>query len=119
MPPPIFRAIPIAVLSLSSLSLASCTTTSNPGPRPSEPPPSGQTNAAPADAPQGTKLATGEHMCGGIARLPCPQGKECEDIPEDDCDPARGGRDCGGVCVDRATDAPSPEIGRASCRERV
>jgi hypothetical protein len=36
--------------------------------------------------------------CGGIANLPCPDGFECVDDPRDDCDPAAGGADCGGVC---------------------
>jgi hypothetical protein len=38
-------------------------------------------------------------MCGGIAGFQCPAGKTCVDDPADDCDPARGGADCSGVCV--------------------
>ena len=38
-------------------------------------------------------------FCGGIASLPCRDGGRCVDDPGDDCDPSRGGRDCGGVCV--------------------
>jgi hypothetical protein len=38
-------------------------------------------------------------FCGGIAGLRCPAGQRCVDAPGDGCDPARGGRDCGGVCV--------------------
>lgn len=38
-------------------------------------------------------------MCGGIAGFPCPAGKRCVDDPSDDCDPARGGADCSGICV--------------------
>jgi hypothetical protein len=38
-------------------------------------------------------------FCGGIAALPCPAGHECVDDRSDDCDPAQGGADCGGVCV--------------------
>ncbi|SET42777.1 hypothetical protein SAMN05216412_106114 [Nitrosospira multiformis] len=38
-------------------------------------------------------------MCGGIAGFPCPEGKKCVDDPSDDCDPARGGADCSGICV--------------------
>ena len=41
-------------------------------------------------------------FCGGIAGLPCRDGGRCVDDPGDDCDPARGGRDCGGVCVPEA-----------------
>ena len=39
-----------------------------------------------------------EQLCGGIAGLPCPDGKTCVDIPDDGCDPAAGGADCMGVC---------------------
>ncbi len=38
-------------------------------------------------------------VCGGIAGFPCEVGYECVDEPNDDCDPARGGADCGGICV--------------------
>jgi hypothetical protein len=38
-------------------------------------------------------------FCGGIAGFPCPDGQECVDDPSDDCDPANGGADCGGMCV--------------------
>jgi hypothetical protein len=37
--------------------------------------------------------------CGGIAGLPCPQGQTCVDDPRDDCDPKKGGADCGGICT--------------------
>ena len=37
--------------------------------------------------------------CGGIANLACPAGMRCVDDPCDDCDPAKGGRDCCGICV--------------------
>jgi hypothetical protein len=40
-----------------------------------------------------------KQMCGGIAGFPCPQGKKCVDDPSDNCDPARGGADCAGICV--------------------
>ncbi|MBA4142246.1 MAG: Kazal-type serine protease inhibitor domain protein [Nitrosospira sp.] len=40
-----------------------------------------------------------KEMCGGIAGFPCPAGKTCVDDPSDDCDPARGGADCPGICV--------------------
>ena len=36
--------------------------------------------------------------CGGFAGLPCPGGMKCVDDPSDDCNPAAGGADCGGVC---------------------
>jgi hypothetical protein len=36
--------------------------------------------------------------CGGIAARPCPGAGRCVDDPSDDCDPANGGADCGGIC---------------------
>jgi hypothetical protein len=36
--------------------------------------------------------------CGGIAGTPCPGFGKCVDDPNDSCDPARGGADCGGIC---------------------
>lgn len=48
-------------------------------------------------------------FCGGIAGIRCPDGGRCVDDPGDDCDPARGGRDCGGVCEPAtAPAAPRP-----------
>jgi len=38
-------------------------------------------------------------FCGGIAGFPCPGAGDCVDDPRDDCDPERGGADCGGICV--------------------
>lgn len=40
-----------------------------------------------------------ETFCGGIAGFPCPGAGQCEDDPDDDCDPNNGGADCGGRCV--------------------
>jgi hypothetical protein len=40
--------------------------------------------------------------CGGFTGRPCPAGYQCVDDPRDDCDPRRGGADCGGVCVTQA-----------------
>ncbi len=37
-------------------------------------------------------------FCGGIANFPCPSGFECTDDPSDNCDPKKGGADCGGYC---------------------
>ena len=37
-------------------------------------------------------------FCGGFANLPCPTGMTCADDPTDDCNPNKGGADCGGVC---------------------
>ena len=41
-----------------------------------------------------------EQQCGGLAARPCPTGKVCVDDPTDSCDPAKGGRDCSGICRD-------------------
>jgi hypothetical protein len=41
--------------------------------------------------------------CGGLAGKSCPAGKACVDDPADECDPANGGADCPGICV-QATD---------------
>ncbi|TLS31543.1 hypothetical protein PpBr36_02576 [Pyricularia pennisetigena] len=38
-------------------------------------------------------------FCGGIAGVQCADGKMCVDDTRDDCDPANGGSDCGGICV--------------------
>jgi len=38
-------------------------------------------------------------FCGGFAGIPCPEGEECVDDPNDDCDPENGGADCGGICI--------------------
>jgi hypothetical protein len=46
-----------------------------------------------------TDACTGPGFCGGIAGFPCPPGSTCVDDPNDDCDPTRGGADCGGICV--------------------
>jgi hypothetical protein len=37
-------------------------------------------------------------FCGGIAGIACPGTGTCYDNPTDDCDPKRGGADCGGIC---------------------
>jgi hypothetical protein len=37
--------------------------------------------------------------CGGFAARPCPGSGACVDDPTDSCDPAKGGADCGGMCV--------------------
>lgn len=42
---------------------------------------------------------TQRDFCGGIAGIQCPAGKDCVDDPNDSCDPAHGGADCGGICV--------------------
>jgi hypothetical protein len=45
------------------------------------------------------KCVTDQQMCGGIAGIRCPAGQKCVDDATDSCDPANGGADCPGVCV--------------------
>ena len=54
-------------------------------------------------ASKGECEPTGGTFCGGIAGIPCPEGQTCVDAPDDGCDPANGGADCGGICVDAPT----------------
>ncbi|MEO6421998.1 MAG: Kazal-type serine protease inhibitor domain protein, partial [Candidatus Nitrotoga sp.] len=52
--------------------------------------------------PKGSSAYYGQkpkHMCGGIAGFLCPEGMKCVDDPADNCDPAKGGADCAGICV--------------------
>lgn len=52
--------------------------------------------------PKGSAAYDGQkpkQMCGGIAGFPCPEDMKCVDDPSDDCDPAKGGADCAGICV--------------------
>jgi protease stability complex PrcB-like protein/antistasin family protein len=44
------------------------------------------------------KCVPGPVRCGGIAGIPCPGLGKCVDDPNDSCDPAAGGADCGGIC---------------------
>src|SRR6185369_433859 len=58
------------------------------------------------NAPEGSTSSTEDDIktyqfCGGIAGLQCPDGFECVDNPRDNCDPKKGGADCGGICVKR------------------
>lgn len=38
-------------------------------------------------------------LVGGFAGLVCPDKLVCVDDPSDDCNPAKGGADCMGICV--------------------
>lgn len=52
--------------------------------------------------PKGSSAYDGQkpkQMCGGIAGFSCPGDMKCVDDPSDDCDPAKGGADCAGICV--------------------
>ncbi|MGB5685909.1 MAG: Kazal-type serine protease inhibitor domain-containing protein [Candidatus Electrothrix sp.] len=39
-----------------------------------------------------------QQTCGGIAGIMCPKGMLCYDVPNDGCDPSKGGADCMGIC---------------------
>jgi hypothetical protein len=54
-------------------------------------------------------------FCGGIAAFPCDDpAEECVDNPDDSCNPATGGADCGGICMPKVTPPPPPPP--ADCR---
>lgn len=39
-------------------------------------------------------------FCGGFGNIQCTDSSDqCIDDPDDDCDPKKGGADCGGICV--------------------
>jgi hypothetical protein len=42
--------------------------------------------------------------CGGFAGIACPEGYVCKDDPLDDCNPDKGGSDCGGICLAAGAD---------------
>ena len=47
-----------------------------------------------------TQPAANENqLCGGIDGVKCATGLTCIDDPDDTCDPAKGGRDCSGTCL--------------------
>ena len=50
--------------------------------------------------PVEAKVCDGKTTCGGITGASCnSRSHVCIDNPDDNCDPAKGGRDCGGCCV--------------------
>jgi hypothetical protein len=54
----------------------------------------GEASCTPIEPPPG-----GGPFCGGFAGIACPGAGSCVDDPTDDCDPERGGADCGGTCA--------------------
>lgn len=56
-------------------------------PSPSAP---GSNKAPPAPAVAAT--------CGGPGGATCPADQRCVDVPDDGCDPDKGGSDCAGFC---------------------
>ncbi len=57
----------------------------------------------------------GVKHCGGIAGLKCSGSLTCVDDPIDACDPANGGADCSGICVDTAKAAKCGGIAGLAC----
>jgi hypothetical protein len=56
-------------------------------------------DAGTPDAGKPDAGATHAKTCGGFAGIACPGLGLCEDDKGDDCDPRRGGADCGGICT--------------------
>jgi hypothetical protein len=55
-------------------------------------------------------------FCGGIAGFQCHDpNEECVDDPNDSCDPANGGADCGGMCQPKAAPPPPPPPPANNC----
>jgi hypothetical protein len=52
----------------------------------------------PQGADSSCRKVTVPDSCGGFAGLPCPDGYDCVDDPDDNCDPADAA-DCPGVCA--------------------
>ena len=46
-------------------------------------------------APPPPAVAT---TCGGVEAAMCPADQRCVDVPDDGCDPDKGGSDCAGFC---------------------
>jgi hypothetical protein len=61
------------------------------------------TGATNPDLPGSCVEQSQPKTCGGIAGIQCPAGQKCVDNPNDNCDPANGGADCGGICVEDDT----------------
>jgi hypothetical protein len=63
-------------------------------------------------------LAVEEQFCGGFAGIACPKGYTCEDDPNDGCNPATGGADCGGICVRETSDSNARDCSRLDPTQR-
>lgn len=87
---------------------AACTAVKDPGPTAPPSIPATSQSPAPSQSPSPSR----NPACGGFAAMKCPDGQACTDDPSDDCDPAKGGRDCGGVC---APQADAPPAGGPAC----
>jgi hypothetical protein len=52
----------------------------------------------------GLGICVQDKLCGGFAGFSCGiKGQICVDDPRDDCDPKKGGADCGGLCMFKDT----------------
>lgn len=74
----------VVVPAVVALFLAAC---GSPGPSAGMP---GSNHAPPPPA-----VAT---TCGGGEAAVCPADQRCVDVPDDGCDPEKGGADCAGFC---------------------
>lgn len=81
-------ALQLGVVALFSVAAVGCT----------PPAPEGSEESSVTD----NQAAKAGAFCGGFAGFACPDGQVCVDNPHDDCDPAHGGADCGGICKKHA-----------------
>jgi len=83
-----------------------------------EPPPEAAQAIPPqTPAPRPTTVEVGNPpvfhpKCGGVIAIPCPDGLVCVDDPTDNCNPAKGDSDCGGICVSPGAPPPTLRRGR-------
>jgi len=70
------------VVLVAALAIGACASSSSPS--------AGSNKAPPAPAVAAT--------CGGVGAATCPADQRCVDVPDDGCDPDKGGSDCAGFC---------------------